>query len=59
MPGLRPLSACLALGCALAAHSATVENVRVWAEDGRTRVVLDLRTVSGEEDETLLTLLSS
>ncbi|MGH8167487.1 MAG: N-acetylmuramoyl-L-alanine amidase, partial [Woeseiaceae bacterium] len=24
------------------AHSATVENIRVWSEDGRTRVVLDL-----------------
>ena len=24
------------------AHAATVENIRVWSEDGRTRVVLDL-----------------
>lgn len=26
----------------VAAHAATVENVRIWAENGRTRVVLDL-----------------
>lgn len=53
MPGLRLISACLALGFALTAHAATVENIRVWAEDGRTRVVLDLSQPTGHNIFTL------
>ena len=37
----RVLAAAALLGCCTA-HAATVENIRVWSEDGRTRVVLDL-----------------
>lgn len=42
-PGLRTpaLVACALFWCCTA-QSATVENIRVWSEDGRTRVVLDL-----------------
>jgi N-acetylmuramoyl-L-alanine amidase len=35
------------------AHAATVENIRVWSEDGRTRVVLDL---SGPAEHNIFTL---
>src|SRR5690606_25129058 len=34
-------------------NAATVENIRVWSEDGRTRVVLDL---SGPADHNIFTL---
>jgi len=34
-------------------HPATVENIRVWSEEGRTRVVLDL---SGPADHNIFTL---
>ncbi len=40
---LRLISVCtLLLSCALAYAGATVEDVRIWSENGKTRVVLDL-----------------
>ena len=39
--------------CASFAQAATVENIRVWAENGRTRVVLDL---SGPAEHKIFTL---
>jgi len=53
MPGDRlVLTVSLLLAAALS-HAATVENVRVWSEDGRTRVVLDL---SGPAAHNIFTL---
>ena len=46
------IAACVLLAGG-AAHAATVENVRVWSEDGRTRVVLDL---SGPARHNIFTL---
>jgi N-acetylmuramoyl-L-alanine amidase len=46
------LTVSLLLGAA-SSNSATVENIRVWSEDGRTRVVLDL---SGPADHNIFTL---
>lgn len=43
----------LALASAVAAAEATVESVRLWADDGRTRVVLDL---SRPAEHTIFTL---
>lgn len=40
--GRLTLIALLVLGPATAAAASTVENVRLWSEEGRTRVVLDL-----------------
>ncbi len=49
------LTACLLL-LAFAAHSATtVENIRIWAESGKTRVVLDL---SRSAEHSIFTLRS-
>ncbi len=43
MRGLRPLAiVCLLCASASAAAGTTVENVRIWAENDKTRVVLDL-----------------
>lgn len=42
MSGARLVLAALLLLPAAPSHTATVEDVRVWSEDGRTRVVLDL-----------------
>ncbi len=42
MQGFIRACACLLLFAAGAVEAATVENIRVWTENGRTRVVLDL-----------------
>lgn len=53
MPGVRAVLFLSLLAAACAARAATVENIRVWSEDGRTRVVLDL---SGPADHNIFTL---
>ena len=47
------LSAFLILLCTAAQASTTVENIRLWAEGGKTRVVLDL---SRPVEHTIFTL---
>jgi N-acetylmuramoyl-L-alanine amidase len=49
----RPLLAFLTLLPAALAQAATVENIRIWSENGRTRVVLDL---SGPAQHSIFTL---
>lgn len=53
MPGARFIVAAFLLLSAAASTAAEVENIRVWAEDGRTRVVLDL---SGPARHNIFTL---
>ncbi len=53
MPAARLLLAAVLLLPLLPARAATVENVRVWSEDDRTRVVLDL---SGPAKHNIFTL---
>jgi N-acetylmuramoyl-L-alanine amidase len=53
MPGARPILTVSLLLSALLTHAATLENIRVWSEDGRTRVVLDL---SGPAEHNIFTL---
>lgn len=51
--GRSTLAALLLLASAFAAAESTVENVRLWSDDGRTRVVLDL---SRPAEHTIFTL---
>jgi N-acetylmuramoyl-L-alanine amidase len=53
MIGARLISCVTLLLAAGLLHAATVENIRVWSEDGRTRVVLDL---SGPAAHNIFTL---
>lgn len=53
MAGVRFLLPGFLLLSAATAQAATVENIRVWAEDGRTRVVLDLSAPAGHNIFTL------
>jgi N-acetylmuramoyl-L-alanine amidase len=53
MPGARLILTASLLLSAAFVHAATVENIRVWSEDGRTRVVLDL---SGPAEHNIFTL---
>jgi N-acetylmuramoyl-L-alanine amidase len=53
MQKTRFFSTVMLLGAAALAQAATVENIRVWAENERTRVVLDL---SGPADHSIFTL---
>lgn len=48
-----PLALMLLLSAVLAGAATTVENIRVWTENGRTRVVLDL---SAPAEHTIFTL---
>jgi N-acetylmuramoyl-L-alanine amidase len=53
MSGARLFVAVCLLSSAALLQAATVENIRVWSEDGRTRVVLDL---SGPAEHSIFTL---
>ena len=47
-----PICALLVLLCS-AAQAATVENIRIWSENGKTRVVLDLSSPASHNIFTL------
>ena len=54
MPRLRPITTVLLLlSCAAAYGQTTVENIRIWAENDKTRIVLDLSRAAAHSIFTL------